>query len=136
MQFNPLMRKKSLLAALILATLILVPTQVSAATPKAGVACSKAGLTRTTATKKFTCHKSGKKLIWNKGVALPQGTTAAQSPTPSAPTTNVDLIYVAKDQRIRRHLTASEGCANPNAATAHVQVLIGKNWISVKNVNS
>jgi len=138
------MRKKTVLAVLTLATLILVPTHVSAGTPKAGIACSKAGLIRTTATKKFTCHKSGKKLIWDNGVALPQATTAAPSqtqsaapsPTPSLPTTNPDLIYVAKDQRILRHLTAAEGCANPNAATAHLQVLVGQNWINVKNINS
>ena len=37
---------------------------------KAGGKCSKAGTTATTAGKKFTCMKSGGKLVWNKGVNI------------------------------------------------------------------
>lgn len=44
----------------------------AAATPKAGAVCSKAGITAVLKTTKqqtkFTCVKSGKKLVWNKGV--------------------------------------------------------------------
>ena len=41
-----------------------------AATPKAGAPCSKAGVTEIANGKKFTCIKSGKKFVWNKGVAV------------------------------------------------------------------
>jgi hypothetical protein len=34
---------------------------------KAGAACTKVGSTSTTSGKKFTCIKSGKRLVWNKG---------------------------------------------------------------------
>ena len=38
------------------------------AVAKAGSTCTKLGLTSTVSGKKFTCIKSGKKLVWNKGV--------------------------------------------------------------------
>jgi len=37
---------------------------------KAGGTCSKAGITSVAASKTYTCVKSGKKLVWNKGVAV------------------------------------------------------------------
>jgi hypothetical protein len=47
---------------------------------KAGAKCTKAGATATASGKKFTCVKSGKKLVWNKGVAI----KAAPMPSPIA----------------------------------------------------
>jgi len=51
-----------------------------------GASCVKAGATQTTAGKKFTCVKSGKKLVWSKGVTvvkpIPTPTTSA-TPTPT-----------------------------------------------------
>ena len=50
---------------------------------KAGDTCSKAGIKSVASSKTFTCIKSGKKLVWNKGVAV-----AASNSTPAAtPTT-------------------------------------------------
>jgi hypothetical protein len=67
-----------------------------AAAPKAGAACAKAGITQVvkagTKSTKFTCVKSGKKLVWNKGVVTiakpapaPQP-IASGEPNPSTPT--------------------------------------------------
>jgi hypothetical protein len=86
------MRKIVALAAFSLISYLVFPTQVFASAPKAGTTCAKVGLTKTTATLKFTCIKSGKKLIWSKGVSLPLAqpiTTSLQSPTrtPSVSTT-------------------------------------------------
>ena len=80
---------KKLLAVFVTAALFLVPLNAIAAV-KAGAACSKLGATSTSAGKKYTCIKSGKKLVWNKGVAVavpkPTSTpTATPSPT-STPT--------------------------------------------------
>lgn len=47
----------------------------SAATPKPGTTCSKVGITTIAEGKKFTCVKSGKKFIWNKGVKVSTATT-------------------------------------------------------------
>ena len=63
------MRRKSRLA-LAIVVLLSLSSPVYAAAPKAGSKCTKAGQTSTTAGIKYTCVKSGKKLVWNKGVAL------------------------------------------------------------------
>ena len=51
----------------------------SANPPKSGAICSKVGITQIFKDKKYTCIKSGKKLVWNKGVAV--GTSPSQSPS-------------------------------------------------------
>jgi hypothetical protein len=55
-------------------------TVPSFAAVKAGAKCTKAGATATNAGKKFTCIKSGKKLIWNKGVAIKAAPKPSASP--------------------------------------------------------
>ena len=56
--------------AIAIVLLLTLATPLQAATPKAGTKCTKAGATATASGKKFTCIKSGSKLVWNKGVAL------------------------------------------------------------------
>jgi hypothetical protein len=65
--------------AVSLILLFTLATPVQAAAPKAGAKCNKAGTTATASGKKFTCVKSGKKLVWNKGVAV----KAARKPSPN-----------------------------------------------------
>lgn len=76
---------RKLAALVLLASFILHPFQASA-TVKAGDSCKKVGQTATASNKKFTCVKSGKKLVWNKGVALPKPSPVA-TPTPTATAT-------------------------------------------------
>lgn len=64
----------SLITALILSTL----TVAEAASPKAGSSCPKVGIKEVSKGKTFTCVKSGKKLVWNKGVVV-----AAPKPSPT-----------------------------------------------------
>ncbi len=73
------MSKRKFVASLILFSLIASPAAVNAAAPKAGAKCAKTGATATASGKKFTCIKSGKKLVWNKGVII-----KAAAPTPTA----------------------------------------------------
>jgi len=47
--------------------LFLIPVNAAA---KAGGACSSAGITSVSLYKTYTCIKSGKKFIWDKGVAI------------------------------------------------------------------
>jgi len=66
-----------------------VPLNAVAAV-KAGDACKKVGTTATANGKKFTCVKSGKKLVWNKGIAIPKPKPVelpAPTPTPSVSVT-------------------------------------------------
>lgn len=72
---------KKLLGSLIALALFLVPMNAIAAV-KAGDPCKKAGTTTTAHGKKYTCIKSGKKLVWNKGVAVAKPVPAV-TPTPS-----------------------------------------------------
>lgn len=56
----------------------------SAATPKAGQKCNKLGASQTLSGKKFTCIKSGSKLIWNKGPATQKVSSPKPPTSPSA----------------------------------------------------
>lgn len=49
--------------------LISLPLTPVNAAVKAGAACTKAGITSVASSKTYTCIKSGKKLVWNKGVS-------------------------------------------------------------------
>lgn len=62
--------------------LLVIPTSTvtNAATIKAGAACSKVNQTQIVGQLKYTCIKSGKKLVWDKGVKI---VTPKPSPTPS-----------------------------------------------------
>ncbi len=74
------------LRVLLVVLFLLTPLSpsISATPPKAGATCSKSGLIKNYNGKQFTCIKSGKKLVWNKGVVIK---TAAPMPIASpAPT--------------------------------------------------
>ena len=71
--------------ALVLTLSFLVSTGITAeAAVKAGAACSKAGSTSTVSGKKYTCIKSGKRLVWNKGVAVKVLKPSTPTDTPSS----------------------------------------------------
>mgnify|MGYP006952834089 FL=1 len=90
------MQRKSHLA-LAIVVLLSLSSPVYAAAPKAGSKCTKAGQTSTSAGIKYTCVKSGKKLVWNKGVALKK---AEPAPAPS-PETKVEVKnLLSSDPRI------------------------------------
>ena len=46
-------------------------SSVSQAATKTGTSCTKLGTTVIVSGKKYTCIKSGKKMVWDKGVSLP-----------------------------------------------------------------
>jgi hypothetical protein len=70
------MRKAAVsVSVLTLIATLLVPMQANAATAKAGSKCTKLKATQIVGAKKFTCIKSGSKLVWDKGVAIPKAST-------------------------------------------------------------
>ena len=70
------MRKAAIsVSALTLIAALFVPMQANAATAKAGAKCTKLKATQIVGSKKFTCIKSGSKLVWDKGVAIPKAST-------------------------------------------------------------
>jgi hypothetical protein len=90
--------RKIALAVLVLVSLAMLPTSAANA-PKAGAPCKKVGTTTAANGKKFTCVKSGKKLIWNKGVKVsvprPSATpTPTTSPAPTVTPTPTERPFV------------------------------------------
>jgi hypothetical protein len=75
---------KKVLGFLAIITFLAAPLNAAAAV-KAGETCKKAGITATASSKKFTCVRSGEKLVWNKGVLItkPKQVESATS-TPSS----------------------------------------------------
>jgi hypothetical protein len=69
-------RGQQIVSPLIIGVLLFAAGPAVAA-PKAGVKCTKAGATSISGGKKYTCIKSGTRLVWNKGVAI----KAAPKPT-------------------------------------------------------
>jgi len=74
--------RRLLVALVAVLSLSLITAQLSVAAVTPGAKCSKAGATSTYNGKKYTCVKSGKKLVWNKGVAIAKPVPVA-SPTPT-----------------------------------------------------
>ena len=99
--------RKRIVFTILVTLLFSITSPIFAASPKAGATCSKAGSTATFGGRKFTCIKSGKKLVWNKGVAVSKLTptpvaTPTPAPTPSAtptptptPTPTKNISYSA-----------------------------------------
>jgi hypothetical protein len=74
--------RNKLLALLITALTLAFIQPIALAAVKPGTACKVLGKTSTSSGVKYTCIKSGKKLVWNKGVAVKKP-TPTPSPTPS-----------------------------------------------------
>lgn len=70
-------------------------SSASAASAKAGAACAKLGSTATTKSgskqTKFTCVRSGKKLVWNKGVTTLTSGSSTKPTKPLAPLSLANL---------------------------------------------
>jgi hypothetical protein len=109
--------KRAALIGSLIAALILSTSNASSATIS-GTKCSKVGTTKTVAKVKYTCIKNGKKLIWNKGVAikiapklLPTSSPSAQpsaNPTPTA----TEIKFAPWGTEINSKLLAEEAQKN------------------------
>lgn len=113
------MRFKKTTIALLLTLISVNVTPVQAAV-KAGATCKKAGITSIASGKKFTCIKSGKKLVWNKGVVVKKTVTPAIAPTSFEDlSSRIDgIIYGA-------WLKASEQIQKSSSGLGKVNYLVG-----------
>ena len=100
-----------------------VQSTYAATSPKAGATCSKVGKTAIYKGKKFTCTKSGKKLVWNKGISVPKpvtppspNATKSVSPTPSA--TPTPLVSPSASASLSPSTTASPSTSPKTSASA------------------
>lgn len=64
-------------------SLALISSLPAVSAVKSGDSCKKAGLSSIVKGKKYTCIKSGKKLIWSKGVSVKPVVETTPSPTPT-----------------------------------------------------
>jgi M6 family metalloprotease-like protein len=97
---------RKVLLAIFLTILALITPTTSFGAPKSGAACTKVGKIEDLGNKRYTCVKSGKKLIWNKGVSLPIQ-NAAQSDSKPVSTPNN-----SKENSATYPITARETYAN------------------------
>ena len=100
------------LLVLILALTLLGFSPVNALT-KPGAKCTKAGATSTVAGKKYTCIKSGKSLIWNKGVTVKKVVENKQGVCPAKSSQDIDpgITQVRADTLISMTEDKAELCA-------------------------
>jgi M6 family metalloprotease-like protein len=114
--------------AVALVVLLTLVAPVQAATPKAGAKCTKAGSTATASGKKFTCVKSGTKLVWNKGVAIKAAPKPSINPVikPVEPTPTPTPTYTPSPTPSA--LSVSDpvtSCKIPDASNPYVGVYGG-----------
>ena len=101
-----------------------IPESYAAA--KSGGKCTKVGSTSIAANKTFTCVKSGKKLIWNKGVALSK--TIGKSSIPVSSQTSVTDKFKASGchARVSAYLQIFE-------ANAWKDLIVADGWETVSS---
>lgn len=107
----------------------------SAIPPKAGSNCTKQGITDTYKGKKYTCVKTGKKLVWNKGVMVskpnPSPTptpTPSPTPTPTPTSTIVSTNVITEATRYIQSLIDNTAITNtPNKTKIVMHVEPGNN---------
>ena len=115
---------KKVISLILLSALLTSPLTLANAAVKAGTACKTAGLTSKVSGKTFTCIKSGKKLIWNKGVTLAKQITPSKAPTSfeDLPTRIDGIIYGA-------WLQANQQIQKSSTSVGKVNILVGPNTI-------
>ena len=103
--------------------LSIVPISSSHAVIKAGSKCAKAGVTATIAGKKFTCVKSGKKLMWNKGVTVKKIAVIVQGVCPTL--LAADTVEIAQE-RANALITMSEDQAEQCSMSLNWRYRVGE----------
>ena len=102
---------RKVLAVLITVSLLgIAPAQ---AATKPGGKCTKAGATVNSAGKKFTCIRSGGKLVWNKGVTIKKSSAikAGVCPPKAAADKDPGITQVRANALISMTEVAAEECA-------------------------
>ena len=78
-----MLRKRLLLVASLISATILITLMPANSASISGTTCTKLSATKTVANLKYTCIKSGKKLIWNKGIKIQSAISPSPSPSVS-----------------------------------------------------
>ena len=103
-----------------------LPLAPASAAVKAGSVCKKAGITSVVSSKTYTCIKSGKKLVWNKGV------TKSTKAIPVAPTSFSNLYQNRDGISYAAWKSTAEAIATGKSNVVNLQIYIGPNTASPK----
>lgn len=111
--------------ALFFSVILLTALSISStsAAIKAGSVCKKAGATSTTSGKKYTCVKSGKKLVWNNGVMIKQASSVVVGVCPPPSVADKTEITQVRANALR---TMREDLAQQCAASLDWQYRVGE----------
>ncbi len=119
------------------------PNTMYAANPKAGATCSKQGASQVFAGKKYTCIKSGKKLVWNKGIVVrtaasnesQESSPASSEPSSaSAPSTSSET-NIAKTFDWNRTYSTDDGYVNLYNGPCLKETVIAPQWLDLVKQN-
>jgi len=126
------MKKQHTLVLTVVLSMGLLAAPLNAAIVKAGAKCSKAKAVSIYKGTKFTCIKSGNKLIWNKGVKItaskPDSGTAAgtTSPAPDVKPTQSALVPVPTSPEIEKlDLLIADALKSAKPINAVVDIQVG-----------
>jgi hypothetical protein len=99
--------------AVLIAVSLLGIAPANAATVKAGAKCSKHKATTTVNGTKYTCIKSGNKLVWSKGIPVKKAVTLKQGvcPPKAAADKATQITQVRANTLIGMSEVAAEECA-------------------------
>jgi len=99
--------------AVLIAVSLLGIAPANAATVKAGTKCNKHKATTTVKGMKYTCIKSGNKLVWSKGVAVKKAAGLKQGVCPAKAAADKDpgITQVRANTLIGMREMAAEECA-------------------------
>jgi hypothetical protein len=114
------MNKRLVAFLSILSLSLSLPSIPANAAAKAGAKCNKAGVSEVVKDKRYTCVKSGKKLVWNKGVKV----VAAM---PKAPTSFDDLVENFQGISFAAWSKSSEAIKNSTAKSPSFKAETGPN---------
>ena len=122
------MKRQRFALAISCALLVFLPSTAHAVT-KAGATCKKLNSTSTVSGLKYTCIKSGKKLVWSKGVKVP----AKPTPKPSvSASTGSTSIKVSVSKRVMT-IVAVGSRTGLKVTINGVVAMIGKNTVKSGN---
>lgn len=96
-------------------SLPLIPVNAAA---KAGAKCTKAGSTKVVKDKSYTCVKTGKKLVWDKGVVIK--TMLTPTPTPSATIKPIKNFSELKTRYLDFHYLAWDSAFKTRSKVASI----------------
>jgi len=128
---------QGIIATAVISALVVTP---SFAAIKSGAKCLTKGETKISGSKTFTCIKSGKKLVWSKGVTEKKAPVSSETPAPksgdslsfmsSEPSEQITFSNLAKNYAYVPYVAwkkSADKIAKFQPSDVKITVLVGEN---------